>query len=248
MRNPSTDIRGSIPRATQQGMKRKIGWRSSHFKTRQICFCLLLSTFCVTAWGQLAIDWHTVDGGGGTSTGGGYTVSGTIGQPDAGAPMTNGQYSVTGGFWALPIAVQKRDRPRSRLFPTRRVRHGFLDAEHARICAAGDAWPFPAIGSTHPAARPIRLSSQRACHRSSIGCTNHRTERLARAAPNKFGSGIKLLRRPIHGDDLLRRDFGQDVVDVAEDVAAVLRHVAARPRAPRARHPRRCPAAAWPAS
>ena len=31
-----------------------------------------------------ALDWSTIDGGGGTSTGGVYAVSGTIGQPDAG--------------------------------------------------------------------------------------------------------------------------------------------------------------------
>jgi hypothetical protein len=54
-----------------------------------------------------SIDWHTIDGGGGgTSTGGVYSVSGTIGQPDAGTTMTNGQYTVTGGFWALPTAIQ----------------------------------------------------------------------------------------------------------------------------------------------
>ena len=46
-----------------------------------------------------SIDWFTIDGGGGTSTGGVYSVTGTIGQPDAGGPMTNGSYSVTGGFW-----------------------------------------------------------------------------------------------------------------------------------------------------
>jgi hypothetical protein len=58
-----------------------------------------------------SIDWHTIDGGGGTSTGGVYSVSGTIGQPDAGGPMTNGVYSVTGGFWALPMAVQVPGAP-----------------------------------------------------------------------------------------------------------------------------------------
>ena len=31
-----------------------------------------------------SIDWYTIDGGG-TSTGGVYSASGTIGQPDAGA-------------------------------------------------------------------------------------------------------------------------------------------------------------------
>ena len=52
-----------------------------------------------------AIFWQTSDGGGGVSTGGVYSISGTIGQPDASPAMTNGQYSLTGGFWALPTAV-----------------------------------------------------------------------------------------------------------------------------------------------
>ncbi len=58
-----------------------------------------------------SIDWFTIDGGGGNSTGGGYSVSGTIGQPDAGGPMTNGVYSVIGGFWALPIVLQTPGTP-----------------------------------------------------------------------------------------------------------------------------------------
>ena len=47
------------------------------------------------------IDWFTIDGGGGTSTGGVYAVSGTIGQADASGPMAGGNYSLTGGFWSL---------------------------------------------------------------------------------------------------------------------------------------------------
>jgi hypothetical protein len=47
-----------------------------------------------------AIPWWTVDGGGGTSAGGGYSLTGTIGQPDAGV-MTGGGYSLTGGYWGL---------------------------------------------------------------------------------------------------------------------------------------------------
>ena len=63
------------------------------------------------------IDWSTVDGGGGTSTGGVYSVSGTIGQADAGGPMTNGQHSVTGGFWALPTGVQVPGAPMLTIAP-----------------------------------------------------------------------------------------------------------------------------------
>lgn len=50
--------------------------------------------------GGYDLSWNTVDGGGYTfSTGGGYTVGGTIGQADAGA-MTGGGYTLEGGFWA----------------------------------------------------------------------------------------------------------------------------------------------------
>ena len=57
-----------------------------------------------------SIDWYTTDGGGGTSTGGVYSVSGTIGQPDASGAMTGGNYSMTGGFWSL-FAVQTAGAP-----------------------------------------------------------------------------------------------------------------------------------------
>jgi hypothetical protein len=59
---------------------------------------------------QYSIDWSTIDGGGGTSTGGVYTVSGTIGQPDAGA-MSGGTYTLSGGFWGTIAAVQTPGAP-----------------------------------------------------------------------------------------------------------------------------------------
>ncbi|MBK8914617.1 MAG: hypothetical protein IPM64_08485 [Phycisphaerales bacterium] len=49
--------------------------------------------------GSFDIPWYTIDGGGGTSFGGVYELSGTIGQPDAGV-MSGGSYTLTGGFWA----------------------------------------------------------------------------------------------------------------------------------------------------
>ena len=61
---------------------------------------LLVSALCARAQ-NFTIDWFTIDGGGGTSTGGVFSVSGTIGQPDAGGPMSGGNYSLTGGFWSL---------------------------------------------------------------------------------------------------------------------------------------------------
>lgn len=56
---------------------------------------------CATS-SPFEISWHTVDGGGGTSTSndGRFTVSGTAGQPDAGKSASNdGQFQLNGGFW-----------------------------------------------------------------------------------------------------------------------------------------------------
>jgi hypothetical protein len=57
------------------------------------------------------IDWYKIAGGGGTSTGGVFAVSGTIGQPDAGGAMNGGNYSLTGGFWSLIAVVQAAGLP-----------------------------------------------------------------------------------------------------------------------------------------
>jgi len=56
------------------------------------------------------IDWFKVAGGGGTSTNGQYALSGTIGQHDAGQ-MSDGPFTLTGGFWALPTPVQMAGAP-----------------------------------------------------------------------------------------------------------------------------------------
>ena len=48
----------------------------------------------------VSADWHTTDGGGGVSNGGGYSVSGTIGQADAGSAQTPTQLRADNGYWA----------------------------------------------------------------------------------------------------------------------------------------------------
>jgi hypothetical protein len=81
-----------------------------------------------------SIDWYKVAGGGSTSTGGVYAVSGTIGQYDAGGPMTGGNYSLTGGFWVL-YAVQTPGAPTLRIF---------LTASNTAVVA----WPSLSAGYT----------------------------------------------------------------------------------------------------
>jgi hypothetical protein len=55
---------------------------------------------------DMVIDWHTVDGGGEMfSTGGGFELGGSIGQPDASLfAMSGGSLQLTGGFWPGAIA------------------------------------------------------------------------------------------------------------------------------------------------
>ena len=73
--------------------------------------CGLALAFAPIAFSQsYSIDWFTIDGGGGTSTGGVYSVSGTIGQPDAGT-MSGGPYTLQGGFWGVAVAIQTEGAP-----------------------------------------------------------------------------------------------------------------------------------------
>jgi hypothetical protein len=57
-----------------------------------------------------SIDWYSIDGGGGTSSGGSYTLTGTIGQADAGK-MSGGTYELTGGFMSIVTAIQTPGGP-----------------------------------------------------------------------------------------------------------------------------------------
>lgn len=92
----------------------------------------LLAVVRPAAAQTFSIDWHTLGGGGGTSTGGVFAVSGTVGQPDAsGQPMTNGTFTLTGGFWSI-FAVQTPEAPLLSV-----VRQG----ANVRVL-----WPLPATG------------------------------------------------------------------------------------------------------
>ena len=92
---------------------------------------LLVLTSGALSAQNYAIDWFTVDGGGGTSTGAVYSVSGTSGQPDAGK-MSGGAYTLDGGFWGIVAAVQTPGAPL--LTITRSSANAII------------SWPAPAAG------------------------------------------------------------------------------------------------------
>jgi hypothetical protein len=63
---------------------------------------LLVAAGLASAQSGYDLSWWTVDGGGGTvaEEGGGYSLSGTAGQPDAGPALSGGGYTLVGGFWS----------------------------------------------------------------------------------------------------------------------------------------------------
>lgn len=80
-----------------------------------------------------SISWFKIAGGGGTSTGGGFTLSGTIGQHDAGARLSGGQYALVGGFWSGIGLVQSPEAP-------------LLTIAQAGPSAVKVCWPHPSTG------------------------------------------------------------------------------------------------------
>ena len=76
-----------------------------------IASSLLALAALTTSAQTYAVDWYKIAGGGGTSAGGTYQVSGTIGQPDASGAMNGGGYSVTGGYWSMISVVQLAGLP-----------------------------------------------------------------------------------------------------------------------------------------
>jgi hypothetical protein len=116
-------------RTSTRPLFHRVGRGAKMLSLAAIAWCVLTLHLGAQSY---SINWYKVAGGGGTSTGGVYAVSGTVGQPDAGGPMTGGNYSLTGGFWAL-YAVQTPGAP-------------FLTIFRTATNTAVVQWPSPSTG------------------------------------------------------------------------------------------------------
>jgi hypothetical protein len=96
---------------SQADAQTRVAWLAQRRIPRRFVPIALALLLPLLATAEYTIDWSSIDGGGGTSTGGVYAVSGTIGQPDAGPTMSGGNYTVEGGFWAIIAAVQTPGAP-----------------------------------------------------------------------------------------------------------------------------------------
>jgi hypothetical protein len=102
---------------------------------KTLCLIAILLVAANSARAQYSVPWSKFAGGGATtpSTGSVYAVSGTLGQHDASGAMTNGQYSVTGGFWSGVNLLQTPGAP-------------LLAAEQLGGGNVRVFWPLPATG------------------------------------------------------------------------------------------------------
>jgi hypothetical protein len=112
-----------------------------------------------------SLTWSTIDGGGGTSTNGPYTLTGTVGQPDTGA-SSGGPYLLQGGFWVF-VAVQTPGSPTLAIQPA--------GPGQARLAWSPDtpgfilqfsltltppAWTNAPTGATNPVVVPATLPTR----------------------------------------------------------------------------------------
>jgi hypothetical protein len=104
-------------------------------KTGSIIVLLALGLFG-NSWHSSAqgfsIGWYKIAGGGGTSSNSQFSITGTIGQAEAGGALTGGAFSVSGGFWTVSTIVSPGA-------PLLRI---YLTSTNAAVIA----WPSPSTG------------------------------------------------------------------------------------------------------
>ena len=89
----------------------------------RLCLAIILALSARAAANDIVS--YTIDGGGGQAIGGVWTLTGTIGQPDAGV-MSNGSYTLQGGFWwagSAPTSVDENPSGDPPVLPARFAVH-----------------------------------------------------------------------------------------------------------------------------
>lgn len=81
------------------------------FRVRFLAVLLAAGSLSTTVLAEWHLDWSTIDGGGELEAeGGGWTLSGTIGQWDAtaDAALSGGEWQLSGGFWSAGAQADDR--------------------------------------------------------------------------------------------------------------------------------------------
>lgn len=122
------------------------------------CLPIVLGFLLCGAWAQAqsyAIDRSVIAAGGGTSTGGAYSLSGTIGQADAGPQLAGGNFTLEGGFWPGLILPATGETPALLIqLAGADVRITWTPATAGFVLQQTDSLTAPAW-STAPAGNPL---------------------------------------------------------------------------------------------
>jgi hypothetical protein len=84
-------------------MRRSHIYRLSIALTLILALALLWARTTARSQGDYDLSWGTLTGGG-TSSGGDYTMDATAAQPEVSLAASEGDYTVVGGVWGSPIA------------------------------------------------------------------------------------------------------------------------------------------------
>lgn len=82
-----------------------------------------------------SIPWFKIAGGGGTSAGGSYSLSGTLGQAEGSTALRGGPFSLAGGYWTGIILIQSPEAPTLSISQ--------VNPDGVIVC-----WPEPSTGWT----------------------------------------------------------------------------------------------------
>jgi hypothetical protein len=97
------------------------------------------------AGAQLSLSRWTLDTGGGTVAGGAFTLTGTIGQPDA-AVHAGGSFTLQGGFWFGGMSVSGVDDGPTAPAPDLPARLALAIAPNPVVRSATVQWELPRAG------------------------------------------------------------------------------------------------------
>lgn len=120
---------------------------------RKLLVVAILNVFVFGAFvfaqsgGSFTITKSVIAGGGGTSSGGTFTLDGTIGQSAAGTTSTGGDFSLTGGFWGGVAAPVTSVTISGRAFspngnPLRQLQVALIDSNGVRRIATTSSSGF----------------------------------------------------------------------------------------------------------
>ncbi len=114
----------------------------------------------VVAWSAPDSPSRSIASGGGTSAGGSFVISGTIGQADAGL-SAGGAFAVEGGFWGGAYAVQSIGAPLLSVTGVgTNAQFTWLDANASFVLESANSLTPPVTWSLVPNA-PVDSNGQR---------------------------------------------------------------------------------------